>query len=135
MNTVSHNNGIRSITHTTKRNRKTICVQAEARVIRVCKDCVNYSEEDGFCKVLSLVNHKMHSVSNMKSLVCRTREDLCGMDAKYFEPKHHQTTVPEYNYENWVVVYNPDGSSTICGEGCNIDVYYGDMHLDYVDVY
>lgn len=137
MNTVSHNNnnGIRSITHTTKRNRKILRVEAQNRVIRVCKDCINYSEEDGCCKVLSLVNHKMHSVTNMKSLTCRTREDLCGMDAKYYEPKYQQTALSESNYENWVVVYNPDGSSTICGEGCNIDVYYRDMHLDYVDVY
>jgi hypothetical protein len=146
MKTVAHNKGIRSFTHTTKRNTKTVCVQAQTRVIRVCKDCVNYSEKDGLCKVLSLVNHKMHSVTNMKSLTCRTREDLCGMDAKYYEPKHEdkQTSLKDVSSttndddiqnDEWVVVYNPDGSSTICGEGCNIDVYYTNMRLDYIDVY
>jgi hypothetical protein len=146
MNTISYTNNNRiSITHSKKysnRNRKSVCVQAQNRVIRVCSECINYSEEDGFCKVLSLVNHKSHSVSNMKSLVCRTREDMCGMDAKYYEPKYQQTQVNDVStldddtdYENWVVAYNPDGSSSICGEGCNIDVYYSNMHLDYIDIY
>lgn len=133
-------------THFSTMNRKTTTlVKAQNRVIRLCKDCVHYSEKNDTCKALSLINYKNQSVENIKSLLCRTREDLCGMEAKYYEPKQQVSLKTQLvngskmdddiAYEHWTVAYNPDGSSSICGEGCDIDVYYNNMHLDYVDVY
>jgi hypothetical protein len=120
-------------------NRKTMTIKAEKREIRLCKDCIHYSENDDTCKTLSVINYTTKDVSNIKSLYCRTREDLCGMDAKYYSLKTQFIGVKSINDnisgEHYQITYNPDGSSGICGEGCDIDIYYNNIQLDYVDVY
>lgn len=146
MNTKSFiTNSKRCMVNNRSSQKKTVVVQAQNDAIRLCKDCVHYSQQDNVCKVLSIVNYSTQSVSYMSSLLCRTRDDLCGMDAKFYEPTQQpklktklvnvSTFDNDIAYEHWTVAYNPDGSSTICGEGCDIDVYYNNMHLDYVDVY
>jgi hypothetical protein len=125
-------------------NRKTMTIKAEKSNIKLCKDCIHYSEKEDTCKALSLINHTTKNVSNIKSLYCRTREDLCGMDAKYYESKYYSLKTQFVGaksindnivYEHYEITYNPDGSSGICGEGCDIDIYYNNIQLDYVDVY
>lgn len=136
---------MKTIQYSTKNmNRKIITVKAEKRNIRLCKECVHYSEKDDTCKALNLVNNSTKNISNIKSLYCRTREDLCGMEAKYYEPKYYSLKTEFVNVisineniqgEHYIIAYNPDGSSGICGEGCDIDIYYNNILLDYVDVY
>ena len=120
-------------------NRKIMVIKAEKRNIRLCKDCIHHSEKDNTCKALSVINHTTKDVSNIKSLYCRTREDLCGMDAKYYALKTQFVGVKsisgDISYEHYQITYNPDGSSGICGEGCDIDIYYNNIQLDYIDVY
>lgn len=127
-----------------KMNRTKMTVNAEVRRIRLCKDCIHYSEKDDTCKALRLINHITNDVSNIKSLYCRTREDLCGMDAKYYESKYYslktrfvgvKTINDDIVGDHYEIAYSADGSSGICGEGCDIDVYYHNIRLDYVDVY
>jgi hypothetical protein len=129
-------------------NRKN-AIKVNARVIRLCKDCVHYSEQDDTCKVLSIINHKQQDVSSIKSLYCRTREDLCGMDARYYEPK--QTMNEEYTkkksyirktddvqdivVEHYSITYYIDGSSNICIDNDDADNYYDNLHQDFNDVY
>ncbi len=124
--------------------KTTVSVKAQNRVIRLCKDCIHYNEKTDSCKALSLINYKNQSVESIKSLICRTREDLCGMDARYYEPNYMSLKTEfvgvsklndDINYEHWTVSYNPDGSAGICGEGCDIELYYNNIHLDYIDVY
>ena len=125
-------------------NRKTMTIKAEKRNIRLCKECIHYSEKDSTCKALRLINHTTNNVTNIKSLYCRTREDLCGLEAKYYKTKYYslqtqfigvKTLNDDILYHHYQIAYNPDGSSGICGEGCDIDEYYDNIHLDYVDVY
>lgn len=93
-------------------------------------------------------------VTNIKSLHCRTREDLCGMDAKYYEPKQESLTPPQsiphvavvetekstiidvqHTPSTLEITYYIDGSVNICGDGCNIDNYYDNLHQDFNDIY
>lgn len=125
-------------------SRKTITIKAEKRNIKLCKECIHYSEKDTSCKALRVINQATNNVTNIKSLYCRTREDLCGLDAKYFENRYYSLDtqfvgVKSLNddivYEHYQIAYNPDGSSGICGEGCDIDNYYKNIQMDYIDVY
>lgn len=128
-------------------------VVTQAYIIRLCRECVHYSEQDDTCKVLSIINHAAMDVTKIKSLYCRTREDLCGMNAKYYEPKQEtpslipplQPTVLEtsknivieadHTPSNLKITYYIDGSVNICGDGCNIDNYYDNLHQDFNDIY
>lgn len=119
------------------------------RIIRLCRECAHYNEKDDTCKVLSVVNHAIMDVTQIKSLHCRTREDLCGMEARYYEPSQAQTVQPvpvmentkttdettEDNSTTLQLTYYIDGSVNVCGAGCNVDSYYDNLHHDFNDVY
>lgn len=117
--------------------RNTLMTNAHMKEIRVCKECVYYNEGDDTCKVMSMTNHKSKHTSHIRSLVCRTRDDLCGVDAKFYKKRQMNTfEVDDVDSNNIIhITYFPDGSSGLCGEGCNIDEYYDKLHLDYVNIY
>jgi hypothetical protein len=117
-------------------------------IIRLCKDCIHYSEDDDTCKVLSILNYKHQDVSRIKSLYCRTREDLCGMNAKYYEPRQvtversrshliSQNGIPEDDIVtgDYKITYYIDGSSGLTASNIEVDTYYDSLHTDFNDVY
>lgn len=126
--------------------RSPITTHAQARIIRLCRECVYYSEADDTCKVLGVVNHVSMDVTRIKSLHCRTREDLCGMNARYYEPLHIVEVVPPStptttnvrftdDVDVFSVTYYIDGSVNINTDNKSVDNYYDTLHQDFNDVY
>jgi hypothetical protein len=128
------------------RTRKTVITHA--RVIRACRDCEHYSDKDDTCNVLSILNYKDQSINKVKSLYCRTREDLCGIEARYYENKQsvsgetmvfqrlqNQSHIDCSISENTSITYSIDGSSGLSCNSDNVDLYYDNLHKDFNDVY
>lgn len=143
-------------------SRTQVATRAQVRIIRQCKDCVYYSEADDTCKVLSVVNHISMDVTKVKSLHCRTREDLCGMDARYYEPreveaylltssvKSSSSTAQSHftddvyvdvdvnvdvDINKFSITYYIDGSVCVNTDDQSVDNYYDTLHRDFNDVY
>lgn len=103
--------------------------------IRVCRECIHFSPEDNVCKVFSMTNHVNMKIKHMKTLHCRTREDLCGMNAKYFEPSN-KVFVEEVVLDNTNnITYHIDGSVSVSNFGNSVDSYYASLHRDFDEIY
>lgn len=115
--------------------------QSQPHVIRLCRECAHYSELDDTCKVLNIINHINMDVARIKSLHCRTREDLCGMDARYYEPNIvviEETPIAlekEEMHADFSVTYYIDGSVGVNYNEESVDNYYNTLHRDFNDVY
>lgn len=113
--------------------------ESQPRVIRLCRECVNYSEVDDACKVFNVINHSSMSVSRIKSLHCRTREDLCGMDARYYEQLVAITAEPidvkTYVAQEPIITYHIDGSVGISTKNANVVNYYDTLYKDFDNIY
>jgi hypothetical protein len=137
---------------TPTRTRKSLTItraeqsqQSLARVIRLCRECVHFSEADDTCKVLNIINHINMDVTRIKSLHCRTREDLCGMDARYYEQAQQEKEPIQLRNASYVddvevvpvfnVTYYIDGSVGVNTDEASVDNYYHTLHRDFNDVY
>lgn len=143
----------------TRQSRKTSVITSsysQERIIRLCRECVHYSNIDDTCKVLSIINNVNMDVTRIKSIHCRTREDLCGMNARYYEYQEVQTTptptpspptpppqegvvvqsvADVFEDEVFNVTYYIDGSVGVNTDEASVDNYYDTLHHDFNDVY
>lgn len=67
------------------RRKKFRCVGLSQ--IRVCSDCKFYNETNNTCKVISIVNSESGTVTPVRTLHCRTNEEFCGIEGKFFRRK------------------------------------------------
>lgn len=64
--------------------RKFRCVNYSQ--IKVCSDCKHFNENNNTCKLISFINSDSKVITSIRSLHCRTNEELCGMQARFFSP-------------------------------------------------
>jgi len=134
----------------TRTNKLTTRAQSQhSRVIRLCRECVHYAEADDTCKVLNIINHISMDVTRIKSLHCRTREDLCGQDARYYEHlvvqaqqekeaillKNASSVDDVKAVQVYNVTYYIDGSVGVNTDEVSVGNYYDTLHRDFNDVY
>lgn len=80
--------------------RKTIKCNAYVPV-RVCTNCKHFDPDTNTCKLICSVGKPI------RTLYCRTNEDLCGTEAKYFSPKYtfNQEYLCDEDYNDEYAVY------------------------------
>lgn len=78
--------------------------------IRLCRQCVHHNKEDDTCQALRFLDYTYTAVCSTKTIICRSREDMCGFSARYYEPKE-KINEKESNVV-CTIYYDKDGSSS-----------------------